>query len=371
MLETLRKKARKSNITRAIISIIAVVGILAVTKFAIFDVITGPTQIDITAAPETYEGKYVTIDAEYFLYDYVDHTTTTKKKYGGSTTTINGQSYVAFQSVYDYENTTSTWYFYSVYLDKDQQDSMYTKIDEAFNYWEDESGTTAPPDPVKVTGTWSKMDSQMERYFGQALAELGMEETEYDKFYFYEIDTNKIGGVNPTLFWVLMAVTAGCALFGLLSIIGMFGNGYIKEIQKYLQKDNSTSMSAIEADFGQARTIGKNVWVGRQWTIYMNGNKAMILANKDLIWGYYYRRTGRNSVSEMRLYTKERKLFHIGLSESETQSALKIYAEEQPHMVIGYTSEIEKMYNKNFTDFLNLKYNPAKNAASADNYFNS
>ena len=42
MLETLRKKSRKSNIIRVILSVIAVVALLAISKFAIFDVITGP-----------------------------------------------------------------------------------------------------------------------------------------------------------------------------------------------------------------------------------------------------------------------------------------------------------------------------------------
>ena len=44
MLETLKKKSGKSRLTRAIVSIIVVIGLLALTKFAIFDVITGPTK---------------------------------------------------------------------------------------------------------------------------------------------------------------------------------------------------------------------------------------------------------------------------------------------------------------------------------------
>lgn len=91
----------------------------------------------------------------------------------------------------------------------------------------------------------------------------------------------------------------------------------------------------------------------------MQGNKAKILANQNLIWGYYFRRTGRNSVSEMRLFTKERDRFGINLSEANTQEALRIYGAEQPHMVIGYSAELEKMYNKDFNAFLELKYNPA------------
>ena len=40
MLETLKKKSGKSRMTRAIVSIVIVIGLLALTKFAIFDVIT-------------------------------------------------------------------------------------------------------------------------------------------------------------------------------------------------------------------------------------------------------------------------------------------------------------------------------------------
>ena len=168
-----------------------------------------------------------------------------------------------------------------------------------------------------------------------------------------------IGGVNALLFWVMMAGAVGLAVFAALSVAGLFSDSYSKSIQQYLQRDSSVSMAAIEQDFHQARLIGSEVWVGKRWTIYMQGNKARILANKDLVWGYYFRRTGRNSVSEMRLFTKEKDRFGINLSEGNTQAALRIYGEEQPHMVIGYSGELEKMYNKDFNGFLELKYNPA------------
>ena len=135
MVETLRKKAKKSNMLRVIFSVIGVVILLAVTKFAIFDVLTGPTKLDITQDPATYEGKYVTIDAEYFLYDYIEHTTTTTRKYGGSTTNTNGYSYLVFQSVDDYEKEASIWYFYSIYLDKSRQKEMEGKIQQTFDYF--------------------------------------------------------------------------------------------------------------------------------------------------------------------------------------------------------------------------------------------
>ena len=358
MVETLKKKAKKSNILRVIFSIIGVVALLAITKFALFDVITGPTRMDITADPETYDGKYVTIDAENFLYDYIEHTTTTKKKYGGSTTSTNGYSYLVFQSVDDYEKESSVWYFYSIYLDKSRQKEMEGKIQQTFDYLNDESGKTAPPSPVTITGVWNKMDAQTERYFGTALAELGITESDIDQFYLYELDTKNIGGMNAPLFWVLMAVAAALLVFAILSGIGLFSNAYMKNIQHYLQKDTSVSLAEIEQDFSQAHPVSNHVLIGRKWTVYMSGNKAKILANKDLIWGYYYYRSGRSSASEMRLFDKSKTMSSIDLSEKDTKQALQFYMEEQPHMVIGYGSDLEKMYNKDFAGFMELKYNP-------------
>lgn len=359
MVETLRKKAKKSNIQRVIFSVIGVIILLAVTKFAVFDVITGPAKMDITADPAAYDGRYVTIDVQNFLYDYIEHKTTTTRKYGGSTTSVNGYSYLVFQSVADYENQESIWYFYSIYLNKSRQSEMDLKIQQTFDYLNDETGTVAPPDPVTVTGVWNKMDSQTERYFRSALSELGITESDIDRFYLYELDTKNIGGLNAPLFWVLMACAAFLVLFAVLSAIGLFSNAYMKNIQNFLQQNGSVSLAEIEEDFNQSHPISKHVWLGKKWTVYMSGNKAKIINNKDIVWGYYYSRTGRNSVSEMRLFSKSKNMTCISLSEKDTQTALKFYAAEQPQMVVGYGADLEKMYNKDFNSFLELKYNPA------------
>lgn len=370
MLETLRKKSRKSHIIRAVISAIIAAGLLIWTGFAIVNVILGPVKIDIEQDPDIYEGKYVTIDAENFLTDYVEHTTTTTRKYGGSSTSVDGNSYIAFQSVPDYETGTSVWYFYSIYMDKNQQDMMYDLMDDTWDYWADETGTVAPPETLTVKGTWTKMESQMEQYYRETLEEMGMEESEYDVFYFYNLDTDRIGGQTQLFFWVLMAVALAAILFFIWNMVGIFSNAYAGNIHKYLQKDSSVSMADIEADFAQAHLIDKNTWLGRKWTVYIRGTKAEIVKNSDLIWGYYFRRTGRNSVSEMRLYTVDKKIYHVSLTEDETHTALEFYASEQPQMIVGYTKELEKSYQKDFSGFLELKYNPAQRAASADAFYN-
>ncbi len=369
MIETLKKHARKSNTIHAVVCIVIVAILLAVTHFAIFDVATGPAKLDITQDPATYEGKYVTIDAEYFVYDYVEHTTTTTKKYGGKSTSINGYSYIVFQSIENEGDESTTWYFYSIYLDKKKQAEMSGKIDQALEYLGDDTDTVDPPEPVSITGVWTPMEPQLERYYRSALAEMEVVEGEYDKIYFYELDTKELGGFNRPLFWCMMAVALGLLLFGVYSIIGIFSNAYLKDINQYLKKDTSASMEAIGMDFSRAHLIGKRTWIGEKWTIYMVSSRAKLIANKDLLWGYYFRRTGRNSVSEMRLYAINKVIYHVPLSEKETHEALEYYGNEQPHRILGYNADLEKMFSKDFEQFKELKYNPVMREAAGEDAF--
>lgn len=372
MLDILRKKSRNSFITRIVLSVIVIVILLAISDFAIFDVITGPTKIDLTASPDDYNNKYVTVEVENVLTDYVEHTTTTTNtRTGSKSTSVDGNSYIVFNAKDDYENSTSTWYYYSIYMGKNQQSIMYDRIDDTWAYWNDETGTVNPPEPFTVTGTWTKLDTLQEKYYRETMAEMGITEGEFDIVEFYTIDTAKIGGLNNTLFWVLMLVVLFFLVFLIISVVGIFGNSYLANVTKYIQANTSVSLATIESDFSQAHQIGKYVWVGKRWTIYMEGSKAKIIDNKELIWGYYYKQTGRYSVSQIRLYTTAKKMIPVNMSENLAHEALKYYAEEQPQMITGYSSDLEKTYQKQFTEFLNIKYNPAKNAEQTDPYFNS
>lgn len=353
MLETLRKKARKSHIIWAIVTIVGAIAILFFTKFAVINAITGAIELDVKKDPSTYEWKYVEVEADCVLEEYVEHTTTTTRKYGGSSTSTDGYSYLVFSV-----DENDVWYFYSVYLRKSEQSKMYSLMNQAWDFFGDETGTVAPPEATKFKGTWTPMDAEMEQYYRETLAEYGFEEGDSDKFYFYNLETDKIGGVYYVLFWVLQVGALVLFIIGIYNIIGFFGNQYASQIHKYLRDNSTISLADIEADFETAHPIGKDTWVGRRWTVYIRGSKASIVTNRNLIWAYYFRRTGRNSVSEMRLYTTDGKVTCVSLSEEQTKEALGYYANEQPQMILGYSDDLEKTWKKNFPAFMDLKYRP-------------
>ena len=180
MFETLRKRARKTYLWRAGLSLVGLIIILVATNGAIFQLAAGMGGMDITASPETYEGRAVILDAEFFVTDYVEHTTTTVRDSGSRSTSTDGNSYIAFQSVQNDGEEYSTWYFYSLYMKNSKTDMLYEKINETWEYLNDESGATAPPAPIKVMGTWSRMEPAMERYYTETMNELGIEEGDYE-----------------------------------------------------------------------------------------------------------------------------------------------------------------------------------------------
>lgn len=247
MFELLKKKTRKSYVIRAIVSAVVMFAVLALTHFAIFDVISGPVKLDIEKDPDTYKGKYVTIAAEAVLVDYAGHNAAASSRDDGSDKSAGGYSYIAFQSVDDPENNTSIWYFYSIYMDKEEQDKMHKMIDATWAYLEDETKTVEPPDTLTVTGTWTPMESEVEQYYLETLAEMGVEETEFDRFYFYNLDTAKIGGMSAMAFWVLMVVAVLLLLYTVYNVFRIFSKQDALAIHDNSQENITTSVTDMDS----------------------------------------------------------------------------------------------------------------------------
>ncbi len=368
MIDTLRSFTRKSGIIRIVIGAVVMIACLIITKFAIFDLILGPVEIDMTQDPAQYEGRWATIQVQNLLTDYVEHRTTTEYESGRTTTSTDGNSYIAFYADDNYETMTSTWYYFSFYLPQRDQEEAYAMIDDTWAYWEDYSGTVEAPEPMEITGTWEKLEGDLLDYYIETLEyDLGIVEDGDDIFVGYTLNTDSVGGVKLSTFVILTIVAFVALVYIIVQIVKVCSNGCAKTIARYVQENPGISMSQVETDFASAHQIGKQkVWIGRNWTVYITGMKVHIFANKDAVWAYYYRRTGRGSVSEMRVYMIGKKIHHIPLTEAQTQEAMGYYGAEQPHMVLGYSAELLNMFNKNFQDFLNLKYNPVRQQQAQD-----
>ena len=132
----------------------------------------------------------------------------------------------------------------------------------------------------------------------------------------------------------------------------------VAELFERFLKKNGIDESEAEADFALAKII-KNVHVGRKYTFFVGACNWDMFKNTDLVWAYYYRHTGRYSVSRINAYHYNKKASYINLSRAVAEEVLEYYAQILPQIIVGYSADLEKEYMKNFNTFLSHRYNPA------------
>ena len=96
----------------------------------------------------------------------------------------------------------------------------------------------------------------------------------------------------------------------------------------------------------------------------MQGSRAHILVNSKIIWAYQRTTTHRtNGIKtgtsyEIVFYDINKKRTSIAVSsESNVQDALQHINNMMPWVVVGYQDEIFRLYQKEFQEFLKLRYN--------------
>ena len=367
MKETLKKHATKSFVTRTVVVAVILIASLLFTKAGIIPLIFGGTSIDGTSDFDALEGKQVSFDAEYVLAEYVRRTSTETDT---NRTTLTNVGYI----VWDYNNDV----LFGIYLPASKSSSLDKMIDETWEWWDYEIEEVSSS--LHVDGTLRTMEGKEQQYFQETIDEL-LYEDEQDMVRYYTIDTTQVNGLEKGWLAIISAVDMWALLYFVWSLISYLSQGYYRAVKKFLDANPSVPESRMEADFASAVLFQKKIWVGREWTIYIKGMKAYLMENRKQVWAYYFRRTGRYSVSQIRFFDKDKKNINIDIPNSDYEEMLKAYQDRQPQMLLGYDKDWEKMYKKDFSGFLNLRYNQVisqlqtedtyhyQGQANPDNYF--
>lgn len=342
MLTTLKKLSGKSVRARIIVAMIIVIGAVAIVNSSVLSLIKGPVVIDENTDFEALDGKYVEYTAKYFLDEYVRQSTRTE---GKNDEKLRNIGYL----IYD----EATGYLFGAELPSKNEQIMNDHIEETWVWMGQESYEVQGSETIR--GTWTELTGKRLTYFKETVTDdLGEEFLQIVVPYY--IDTNMIGADKKSQ-TVTCFIFAGVAfLFVLYTLFRYFTNAFDKNLKKFISKNPGVTMEQIDMDFRAAQQVSKHIWVGEHYTIYMSGLYAYIIDNTKLVWAYYYRRTGRNSVSQLRTFNVNKGGQFINCSETEAKKIMEIYAPAQHQMILGYDKNWEKMYNKDFKSFLNLQY---------------
>ena len=350
MLEDIKTRAQKAAKKRIIVWAIVIVVLMLAPLLAPLQYLLGPK--DLTKEKNLdytkYEGKYVEFEIKY-VFDYYMEQISKNTKTGSQRTT--GYGYV----VYNYEDNSCL----AVYLPKSEDKLMQELMDQAVNvYYYQIEGTKS----IKVKGTLKKLSGTELRYYNETVE--GLEE--YipgitDAAVGFYVDSETVNRVPTVFIWIIYAVCV-FGLFQIIISIVRFSTGSAqKQIDKFISAHLGVTEGQIDSDMRAAVKITNEIWAGHQFTIWLEGVKIHILDNSKLVWAYYYRVTGRQNISQVLTFDIDKKKVPINISKESGEKLLGVYVQTQPQMVIGYKSEIEKQYKKDFAGFLNIAYNPWKN----------
>ncbi len=356
MNEELRKKAKRSLIAKLITFAVIIAICLVVTKCSFIDLIKGPFDLTETANWSTediedLEGKYVTIDVDTPLLCFAEEYSKNTKT--GITTTT---SLCYACELYDVE--TANGYIYGVKADKGRAEDF----EERFSDYTE--GNT-----FRITGTFTKMKGEMLNYYEESIME------EYEELWQFSIPyciyDQTIGGLDYILAFILYGVIVISLLVMIISTIRYCSGSHMRYMNKYIANNTRETMQGLEADFLSANVIAKNYRIGRKYLFYAKGGTINLLPLSTQIWAYYYKRTGKNAVSQLRFYDINKKETCVNIPENPAHEVLQLLSTQCAHMVIGYDEGLMNTYKQAFDSFLNIKYNAQREtAASQENNWN-
>lgn len=350
MLEDIKTRSKKAAKKSIIIWTIVILVLMLAPLLAPLQYLIGPKDLtDVKNLDyKKYEGKYVEFEVKYVFGSYMEKISKNTKTGSRRTT---GYGYI----VYNYNDNSC----FAAYLPASKKSTMDKLIDQAEDiYFYGIEGTKS----VKVKGTLKKLSGTELKYYNETVEELeeiipGIT----DAAVLFYVDSESVNRVPTIFLWIIYAV----CIFGLiqivLSVIRYTTGSAQKQIDKFISAHPGTTEGEIDSDLRAAAKVTDSLWAGHHYTVWLEGVKVKILDNTKLVWAYYYRVTGRQNISQVLTFNTDKKKVPINISKESGEKLLGVYLQTQPHMVIGYKSEIEKQYKKDFAGFLDIAYNPAKN----------
>lgn len=242
-------------------------------------------------------------------------------------------------------------------------DQIYNETYDYMMGYRDDLSTS-----MKVTGTINKMEDDVYEFYEEWFMTSGILENptkeEFERVALpYVLEIDKVGKLDTYIVYLLAALSVILVLAMLYAFIAGISGLYLRPVKKYITKHQDlVSEERVESDFMNATTI-ENVMVGNTWTFYTKGCKTYMIENKDIVWAYLEETTHRvngikSGVSKsLILYNQKKKKLAIPMKKSNyVNSVLGIYSHTQPHMVIGFSEELKKCFNKDFETFLRIPY---------------
>lgn len=159
---------------------------------------------------------------------------------------------------------------------------------------------------------------------------------------------------------ISFTLTVACIIFLSIlvnSIFPIFKNDCFHLLKDFIYKNPQYTMEDLEDEFQTAEDFGKRVWVGDHFTFFINHFRLpSVVENDKIIWMYYQSVSKYNrNKGYIWVYSSHNKMI-IPIKYKYAMALLQSYSMKYPHIVLGYSKELEEMFHNDIQKFMNLRF---------------
>lgn len=350
MFEELRKKTFKKSLIWSVIVLIIGIALIA-WKIADLFLITDFT----TLTPDEIGGQFVKLELKENYGCYLE-------AYERNTKTGSERTTDLYYLILTGDDFATDYRFMTVKIPARYEKKMEQMAEDTYN----ETETAA----IHLRGKIKELDSTDSYYLRSFFLQQDFTSEEYDALTLpYYIDFT----YSTTSLNIFFGCGILLTLYGIVRIVKGANGGYLKKFRKDIAAGGYGEAS-IESDFASAKSFDKKdaLKSGKLMTYYTSGSEMRAIPNNKLIW--CYQNTVTHRTNGVKTGTTYNIVFFVdGLkkeitlpiaNEATAREFLERYSAMFPWVIVGYTDELKKLYKKDRTQFLALRYNTCEHVAA-------
>lgn len=214
---------------------------------------------------------------------------------------------------------------------------------------------------IKLKGEIKKLESQAYTYLKSYMMEMGYSVDEVEEYicpYYLDVSTSTY---TTSIVFILGGLL--CILVAIFILVYILSGLSIRKAKKVISQNGSLAEQEANYDYQNAKQLTKAIRIGKKYTYINDALSVTVINNDEVVWVYWGRTEKRaygikvNVTYSVNIATANGKIKKVSVKKEAQAKEVVEYYDGFEHIILGYSDELLKMFNKDREEFMNLKYN--------------
>ena len=314
---------------------------------------TAPSTLDDLNYEEDIDGAYVRTTV-YGIYGSYSETVSSK------TRSVKSREYVI---------DAGNYHYIALKMRSKDLEKAEALMDASFDYLDGKIDVgDLEPYQFEVTGTIEKLPEKHLKYYHEFFDWDELDDESKETVLPYRLTNGDVAGMDTGTMWGILAIGLVIGGFGLYILLVSL-TSYEKAIKRFLKSNEGASEEKVREFLANTQEV-HSVQVDRNYLFLLAGGSRFYMDIPDHVVWMYKRVTThrRNGIPTGKTYGVVmdficHKQFEITVkNEQAADELVQTLSQYCGKAIAGYSNDLDKLYQKNYDQFLALRYNPAEKA---------